>query len=92
MSSKFKFVAKQLAKSAPKLGKVHSGSTVLHFPSISGLLLYRKVDDPGGVISPGMKSACLWVLCGCGVLFLTFQFELVILQTFMILLSPKILV
>ena len=27
-----KFVGKQLAKSAPKLGKVHSGSTELHFP------------------------------------------------------------
>ena len=30
MSFLFKFVGKQLVKYAPKLGKVHSGSAVLH--------------------------------------------------------------
>ena len=32
MSFFYKLVGKQLAKSAPKLGKVLSGSTGLHFP------------------------------------------------------------
>ena len=48
-----------------------------------------KVDNPVGIISTGIKSAGLRVVCSCDVPFLAFQFEPVILQTSPVLSSPK---
>ena len=63
-------------ESRPKLGKSHSESTVLHFLlSLSLSFLQFVFGVPGGVVSSGMKSAGLCVICGAGVPFPMIQFE-----------------
>ena len=90
-SFKFKFVSKQLARCLNRnSNRFFRDQPYYISPSLSGFLLYMKVDVTEGVISPGIKSAGLWVVCGCGVPLLAFQFKPVILKTFLILLAPKI--